>query len=96
MKKKRNRLPRRILNILIVIAAVCVVGYFAFCYWVNASGSLVGHNLPNPEDMDQGSAIVVNGAGRRDGVFTLFIGATDENEIRTNSMMVNAIFGGTP
>ena len=88
MKKKRNRLPRRILNILIVIAAVCVVGYFAFCYWVNASGSLVGHNLPNPEDMDQGSAIVVNGAGRRDGVFTLFIGATDEDEIRTDSMMV--------
>ena len=88
MKKKRNRLLRRILNILIVIAAVCVVGYFAFCYWVNASGSLVGHNLPNPEDMDQGSAIVVNGAGRRDGVFTLFIGATDEDEIRTDSMMV--------
>lgn len=88
MKKKRNRLPRRILNILIVIAAVCVVGYFAFCYWVNASGSLVGHNLPDPEDMDQGSAIVVNGAGRRDGVFTLFIGATDEDEIRTDSMMV--------
>ena len=88
MKKKRNRLPRRVLNILIVIAAVCVVGYFAFCYWVNASGSLVGHNLPDPEDMDQGSAIVVNGAGRRDGVFTLFIGATDEDEIRTDSMMV--------
>ena len=88
MKKKRNRLPRRILNILIVIAAVCVVGYFAFCYWVKASGSLVGHNLPDPEDMDQGSAIVVNGAGRRDGVFTLFIGATDEDEIRTDSMMV--------
>ena len=88
MKRKRNKLPRRILNILVVIAAVCVVGYFAFCYWVNASGSLVGHNLPNPEDMDQGSAIVVNGAGRRDGVFTLFIGATDEDEIRTDSMMV--------
>ena len=88
MKRKRNRLPRRILNILIVIAAVCVVGYFAFCYWVNASGSLVGDHLPDPEDVDQGSAIVVNGAGRREGVFTLFIGATDEDEIRTDSMMV--------
>lgn len=88
MKKKRNKLPRRILNILIVIAAVCVVGYFAFCYWVNASGSLVGDHLPDPENVDQGSAIVVNGAGRRDGVFTLFIGATDEDEIRTDSMMV--------
>ena len=88
MKRKRNKLPRRILNILVVIAAVCVVGYFAFCYWVNASGSLVGNYLPDPEDMDQGSAIVVNGAGRREGVFTLFIGATDEDEIRTDSMMV--------
>ena len=88
MKRKRNRLPRRILNILVVIAAVCVVGYFAFCYWVNASGSLVGDHLPDPEDVDQGSAIVVNGAGRREGVFTLFIGATDEDEIRTDSMMV--------
>ena len=88
MKKKKNKLPRRILNILIVIAAVCVVGYFAFCYWVNASGSLVGDHLPDPEDVDQGSAIVVNGAGRREGVFTLFIGATDEDEIRTDSMMV--------
>lgn len=88
MKRKRNKLPRRILNILVVIAAVCVVGYFAFCYWVNASGSLVGDHLPDPEDVDQGSAIVVNGAGRRDGVFTLFIGATDEDEIRTDSMMV--------
>ena len=88
MKRKRNKLPRRILNILVVIAAVCVVGYFAFCYWVNASGSLVGDHLPDPEDVDQGSAIVVNGAGRREGVFTLFIGATDEDEIRTDSMMV--------
>ena len=88
MKRKRNKLPRRILNILVVIAAVCVVGYFAFCYWVNASGSLVGDHLPYPEDVDQGSAIVVNGAGRREGVFTLFIGATDEDEIRTDSMMV--------
>ena len=88
MKKKKNKLLRRILNILIVIAAVCVVGYFAFCYWVNASGSLVGDHLPDPEDVDQGSAIVVNGAGRREGVFTLFIGATDEDEIRTDSMMV--------
>ena len=88
MKRKRNKLPRRILNILVVIAAVCVVGYFAFCYWVNASGSLVGDHLPDPEDVDQGSAIVVNGAGRREGVFTLFIGATDEDEIRTESMMV--------
>ena len=88
MKRKRNKLPRRILNILVVIAAVCVVGYFAFCYWVNASGPLVGDHLPDPEDVDQGSAIVVNGAGRREGVFTLFIGATDEDEIRTDSMMV--------
>ena len=88
MKRKRNKLPRRILNILVVIAAVCVVGYFAFCYWVNASGSLVGDHLPDPEDVDQGSAIVVNGASRREGVFTLFIGATDEDEIRTDSMMV--------
>ena len=51
MKRKRNKLPRRILNILVVIAAVCVVGYFAFCYWVNASGSLVGDHLPDPEDV---------------------------------------------
>lgn len=85
MKKKTNRLPRRALTILIVIAAVCVVGYFAFCYWINASGSLVNDNL---ENIDQGSAIVVGGPGRRDGVFTLFIGATDEDEIRTDSMMV--------
>ena len=55
---------------------------------MNASGSLVGDHLPDPEDVDQGSAIVVNGAGRREGVFTLFIGATDEDEIRTDSMMV--------
>ncbi|MGM9616016.1 LCP family protein [Butyricicoccus sp.] len=88
MKRKRNKLPRRILNILVIIAAVCVVGYFGFCYWVNASGSLVGDHLPDPADVDQGSAIVVNGAGRREGVFTLFIGATDEDEIRTDSMMV--------
>lgn len=87
MRKKKNRAPYGILKILVVIAAVCIVGYFAFCYWVNASGSLAD-GAPNPEDVDQGSAIVVNGVGRRDGVFTLFIGATDEDETRTDSMMV--------
>lgn len=87
-RKKKNTRPRRIWNILIVIAVVCVVGYFAFCYWINASGSLVGNGIPDLDDVDQGSAIVVDGAGRRDGVFTLFIGATDEDEIRTDSMMV--------
>lgn len=87
-RKRKNKLPRRILNILIVIAAVCVVGYFAFCYWVNASGSLAGIGTPDLDDVDQGSAIVVDGADRRDGVFTMFIGATDEDGIRTDSMMV--------
>lgn len=90
MKKKRNKRRFRLLAVLAVIVAVCAVAYYAFCYWVNAAGSLVGSDgLPaDAAKVDSGSAIVVDGYGRRDGVFTLFIGATDEDEIRTDSMMV--------
>lgn len=89
MKKKGNRKLRRLLAVFAVVAVVCVVAYFAFCYWINATGSLLGTNgLTGSAEVDQGSAIVVDGYGRRDGVFTMFIGATDEDEIRTDSMMV--------
>lgn len=84
-RAKKNKSPHRALAILIVIAVICVVGYFAFCYWINASGSLIDND---PENVDQGSAIVVGGPGRREGVFSLFIGATDEEQLRTDSMMV--------
>ena len=73
MDKKENKWLRWVLIVLAAAAVVCVVGYFAFCYWVNASGSLLEGNELKPEEMDQGSAIVVDGAGRREGVFTLFI-----------------------
>ncbi|MDO5783619.1 MAG: LCP family protein [Eubacteriales bacterium] len=90
MKKKGNKKLRRLLAVLAVAVVVCVVAYFAFCYWINAAGSLVGPDgmTVDPAEVDKGSAIVVDGHGRRDGVFTLFIGATDEDEIRTDSMMV--------
>ena len=84
MKKKRNKQLNRILAVLIIVAAVCVGGYFAFCFWVNASGMIMGKDAK----VDQGSAIVVNGADRREGVFTLLICATDEEEKRTDSMML--------
>ena len=84
MKKKRNKRLNRILAVLIIVAAVCVGGYFAFCFWVNASGMITGEDAK----VDQGSAIVVNGANRREGVFTLLICATDEEEKRTDSMML--------
>lgn len=86
MNKRQKKLLNRLLAVAAVVVAACVVGYFAFCFWVNASGSLVGEI--NPEDMDQGSAIVVQDSGRREGVFTLFVAATDEDETRTDSMMV--------
>lgn len=85
MNKKQMRMLRRLLTVLVVAAAVCVVGYFAICYWINASGSLLGGDA---QQVDQGSAIVVDGEDRKDGVFTLFIGATDEDGVRTDSMMV--------
>lgn len=90
MEKKGNRRLRRLLAVLAVVVVACVVGYFAFCYWINATGSLVGIDGlgTDPENVDQGSAIVIDGHGRRDGVFTLFVGATDEDQIRTDSMMV--------
>lgn len=84
MKKKRNKRLNRILAVLIIVAAVCVGGYFAFCFWVNASGMIMGKDAK----VDQGSAIVVNGAHRREGVFSLLICATDEEEKRTDSMML--------
>ena len=84
MKKKRNKRLNRILAVLIIVAAVCVGGYFAFCFWVNASGMITGEDAK----VDQGSAIVVNGAHRREGVFSLLICATDEEEKRTDSMML--------
>ena len=84
MKKKRNKRLNRILAVLIIVAAVCVGGYFAFCFWVNASGTIMGKDAK----VDQGSAIVVNGANRREGVFSLLICATDEEEKRTDSMML--------
>ena len=90
MKKKKAKLRSRILLIVGCIAAACVVGYFAFCYWVNSSGSLVDH-VDQAERIDTGSAIVVDGSGRREGVFTMFIAATDKDETRTDSMMV-AVF----
>lgn len=88
MNRKQNKALSRLLKAVVAIAVICIVGYFAFCYWINASGSLIGNGALDPADMDQGSAIVVNGEGRREGVFTLFIGATDEDGTRTDSMMV--------
>ncbi len=85
MEKKQNKWLRRVLIVVVAAAMACVIGYFAFCYWVNASGSLLGGNN---QTIDQGSAIVVDGEGRREHVFTLFIAATDEDETRTDSMMV--------
>ena len=86
MKKRKKRLRNRIIAIVAAILAVCIVGYFAFCYWVNAAGSLI--KSKNAGTVDSGSAIVVDGSGRRDGVFTMFVAATDEDETRTDSMMV--------
>ncbi|MDO4173285.1 MAG: LCP family protein [Eubacteriales bacterium] len=90
MENRNNALLYRVLKIVVVIAAACAVGYFAFCYWLNAYGSLAGggNDMANA---DQGSAVVVDGIGRRDGVFTLFIGATDDEGVRTDTMMV-AVF----
>ncbi len=87
MEKKESKLLRRIVAGFAVAAAACMVGYFAFCYWLNASGSLVGGKM-DPQKIDQGSAVVVDGFGRREGVFTLYVGATDEEGTRTDSMMV--------
>lgn len=84
MNKKHNKRFSRVLTGLIIAAAICIGGYFAFCFWINASGTIAG----NGADVDQGSAIVVNGANRREGVFSLLICATDEEEKRTDSMMV--------
>ena len=84
MNKKHNKRFSRVLTGLIIAAAVCIGGYFAFCFWINASGTITGKSA----DVDQGSAIVVNGANRREGVFSLLICATDEEEKRTDSMMV--------
>ena len=84
MNKKHNKRFSRVLTGLIIAAAVCIGGYFAFCFWINASGTITG----NGATVDQGSAIVVNGANRREGVFSLLICATDEEEKRTDSMMV--------
>lgn len=88
MDKRENKWPRRILIVLAVAVVVCVVGYFAVCYWINSSGSLLQEGELVSGEVDQGSAIVVNGADRRDGIFTLFVAATDEDETRTDSMMV--------
>lgn len=91
MKKKRNKIWRRLLAALVIVAAVCAVAYYAVCYWINATGSLVESGeltAAQAAEVDNGSAIVVDEYGRRKGVFTLFIGATDEDEIRTDSMMV--------
>lgn len=89
MGKKKKRVFRLLLMILGVLAVSCTIGYFGFCYWINSSGSLlVGDEDVNIDSMDQGSAVIVHGADRRDGVFTMFIGATDEDETRTDSMMV--------
>lgn len=94
MEKRRSKKLSRLVTVLLIIFAVCIIGYFAFCYWVNASGAMMaepGQVLGgNNKDVsiDSGSAIVVDGMDRRDGVCTIFVGATDEEEMRTDSMMV--------
>ncbi len=89
MDKKKKRVFRLLLLFLGVLVVSCGIGYFGFCYWINSSGSLVmATDEVDMDSMDQGSAVVVSGANRKDGVFTLFIGATDEDETRTDSMMV--------
>ena len=92
MKKKRNKRLNRILAVLIIVAAVCVGGYFAFCFWVNASGMIMGKDAK----VDQGSAIVVNGANRREGVFSLLgrfggIVVRQVKEINVPCMAVSAM-----
>ncbi len=84
MNKKHNKRFSRVLTGLIIAAAICIGGYFAFCFWINASGTIAGSDA----EVDQGSAIVIDGANRREGVFSLLICATDEEEKRTDSMMV--------
>ncbi len=87
MKNRKTRVLQRVLAVLVIIAAICMVGYFAICYWVNAtSGSLLGSS--DSTKIDTGSAVVVDGTDRKDGVFTLFVGVTDEEGLRTDSMMV--------
>lgn len=85
MSKKRKRSLRRIASLLVVLAAICMMGYFSICYWINASGSLLSNDTQN---IDQGTAIEISGKNRKDGVFTLLVCATDEEALRTDSMMV--------
>ena len=75
------RLLRRLILVTSVTAAVAAAGYIGFNFWVNAQGTIT-------VEPDEGEAVTVSGTNRRDNVFTLLVAATDEEQERTDSIMV--------
>lgn len=91
-KSKKGKIAKIILGVLCVLIFVCAAAVGGLYYWIKSTGSpipLPGLDaIGTDEQADGGTPITVSDDGRRDGVFTMFIGATDEEEIRTDSMMV--------
>lgn len=91
-KNKKKKIAKIILGILCVLIAVGAAAVGGLYYWVSSTGSPIPipglDAIGTEEHTDDGTPITVSGDGRREGVFTMFIGATDEEEVRTDSMMV--------
>lgn len=87
---------RTILIVLGVIVLIGAAALISLVCWVKYAGSPIpvvdeltsAFERGDEQTTDDGTPIVVNGAGRREGVFTMCIAATDEEEIRTDSIMV--------
>lgn len=84
---KKQRTPaekwkRRILT-LVIILAVFAVGFSAFKLFVQPPDTKAANT-----DSEQGDALTIQEENRKDDYFTFFIGATDEDGTRTDSMMM--------
>lgn len=74
-------LLRRLILVSCVTAAVVAAGYIGFNFWINAQGTIT-------VEEESGDAISVSGKNRRTDVFTMLVAVTDEEEKRTDSIMV--------
>ncbi len=87
--KKEQRTPaqkrRRIILVLVILLAIFASGAAAWHYYVQPPDTGMDQGQAN---MDGGDALTIQGENRKEDYFTFFIGATDEDGTRTDSMMM--------
>lgn len=90
-KLTKRQIRRRILIGAVVAATLCVASVAAWKTWVqppSIADSIMADNDSSVMDQDNGDAINISGADRKENYFTFLVCATDEVAANTDSIMV--------